>query len=108
MLNNFLYCFTKAFFGFVIISISASLSSSLNVAIIGRRPTNSGISPNFNKSCGNKSSYILYLSTSFTLSTFAPNPIDFFPILSPIILSNPSKAPPQINNILDVFICINS
>ena len=46
-LNSFLYCFTIAFFGFVTISISVSLSSSLNVATIGSLPTNSGISPNF-------------------------------------------------------------
>ena len=33
--NNFLYCFTKAFFGFVTISINAALSNSLRVATIG-------------------------------------------------------------------------
>jgi hypothetical protein len=38
------------------------------------------------------------------LSTVAPKPIDFLPVLSFIIESNPSKAPPQINNIFDVSI----
>ena len=63
--SNFLYCFTKAFFGFVTMSIKALLSNSLKVATIGSLPTNSGIKPNFNKSCGNNCSYILYLSISF-------------------------------------------
>ena len=52
-LNNFLYCFTSEFLGSVIIFIKDSLSSSLNVVTIGNLPTNSGINPNFNKSCGN-------------------------------------------------------
>ena len=56
LIDNFLYCFTKAFFGFVTISISAYLSNSLKVATIGSLPTNSGIRPNFNKSCGNSCS----------------------------------------------------
>ena len=106
--NNFLYCFVNAFFGFVTIFTKASLSNSLSVAIIGSLPTNSGINPNFNKSCGNNSSNILYLSNSFLLSICAPNPIAFFPTLSFIILSNPSNAPPHINNILDVSICKSS
>jgi len=106
--NNFLYCFVNAFFGFVTIFTKASLSNSLNVAIIGSLPTNSGINPNFNKSCGNNSSNILYLSSSFLLSICAPNPIAFLPTLSFIILSNPSNAPPHINNMFDVSICKNS
>ena len=36
-------------------------------------------------------------------SIFAPNPIDFSPILFSIILSNPSNAPPHINKILEVL-----
>ena len=106
--NNFLYCLTKAFLGSVTIFTNASLSNSLRVVTIGSLPTNSGINPNFNKSCGNNSSYILYLSISFLLSIFAENPIAFFPILSFIILSNPSNAPPHINKIFDVFICKSS
>ena len=48
--TNLLYCFTKAFFGLVTISIKASLVNPSNVATIGNLPTNSGINPNFNKS----------------------------------------------------------
>ena len=53
--SSFLYCFTKAFFGSVAIFIKASLSNSSSVAIIGNLPINSGINPNFSKSCGNNS-----------------------------------------------------
>ena len=106
--SNFLYCFTKAFFGSVEIAISASLSRSFSVAIIGNLPINSGIRPNFNKSCGNSSLKISYLFISFLLSIFVPNPIAFSPVLSFMIFSSPSNAPPQINNIFSVFICNNS
>ena len=78
------------------------------MAIIGNLPTNSGIKPNFNKSCGSNCSNTLYLSMSLLLSIFAPKPIDFWPILSFTIFSSPSNAPPQINSIFDVSICINS
>ena len=61
--------------------ISASLSSSSRVVTIGNLPTNSGIKPNFNKSCGNSSlntSVFVFLAISF-FST--PKPIAFFPVL---------------------------
>ena len=106
--NSFLYCFTNAFFGFVTISINAFLSNSSSVAIIGKRPTNSGINPNFSKSCGNICLKISLLFKSLLLSITAPKPIDFLPILSFTIFSNPSKAPPQINNIFEVSTCKNS
>ena len=60
--RSFLYCLTRAFLGSVTILINASLSNSCRVAIIGSLPTNSGIKPNFNKSCGKSCSNILYLS----------------------------------------------
>ena len=107
-LNNFLYCFTKEFFGSTIILIRASLSSSLRVVTIGNLPTNSGISPNFNKSCGSKDSNTSYLFISLLLFISAPNPIVFLSTRSFTIFSSPSKAPPQMNNMFDVFICINS
>ena len=106
--NNFVYCFTNAFFGSFNIFIKASLSKSFSVATIGSLPINSGISPNFNKSCGNNSWNISYLFMSFGLSIFVPKPIAFWPVLSFIIFSKPSKAPPHINKIFSVFICINS
>ena len=89
-------------------SIRAFLSSSSNVATIGSLPTNSGINPNFNRSCGNSCSKTLYLFISFLLSICAPKPIDFLPVLSFTMFSNPSNAPPQINRIFCVFICKNS
>jgi len=80
------------------------LSNSLRVATIGNLPTNSGIKPNFNKSCGNNCSYTLYLSISLLLFISAPNPIAFLPVRELIILSNPSNAPPHINSMFSVFI----
>lgn len=106
--NSFWYCLTNAFFGSVTILIKASLSNSLRVATIGNLPTNSGIKPNFNKSCGNNCSYTLYLSISLLLFISAPNPIAFLPVRELIILSNPSNAPPHINSMFSVFIWINS
>jgi hypothetical protein len=105
---NFLYCLIRAFLGLLTISIKASFVNPSNVATIGSLPTNSGISPNFNKSCGNNCLNISVLFISFLLSILAPKPIVLVPILSLIMLSKPSKAPPHINNIFDVSICIKS
>ena len=80
------------------------ICDGINVAIIGNLPINSGINPNFNKSCGNNSWNTSYLLISFSLSIFAPNPIDFLPVLSFMMFSKPSKAPPQINSMFSVFI----
>jgi hypothetical protein len=44
--------FTKAFFGSVRICINAALSRACTAPTIGKRPMNSGIMPNFNKSSG--------------------------------------------------------
>lgn len=106
--NNFLYCFINEFFGSTSIFIKASLSKSFRLAIIGNLPINSGINPNFSKSCGNNSLKISYLLISFLLFICVPNPIAFSPVLSLMIFSNPSKAPPQIIKIFSVLICINS
>ena len=106
--NNFWYCFINEFFGSFNICTNACLSNSCSVATIGNLPINSGINPNFNKSCGNSSLNTSYLLISFVLSIFEPKPIDFLPVLSFMIFSNPSNAPPQIINIFSVLICINS
>jgi methyl-accepting chemotaxis protein len=51
--NSLRYCLTSAFFGSVRILTSAATSSrSSSVAMTGRRPTNSGIRPNFSRSSG--------------------------------------------------------
>ena len=97
-------CLMIAFFGSLKTLINSSRFSSDNAVITGKRPTNSGIIPNFTKSSG---STFLYLSESVNLSslpyTSAPKPMPaFFDTLFSTILSRPSKAPPQINKICEV------
>ena len=73
--NNLTYCLTKEFLGSSKILISEASSKSSNVDIIGNRPTNSGIKPNFNKSSGSiscNSSPVFLSSLDFTV---APKPI---------------------------------
>ena len=53
--KNFWYCFTSAFFGSTRMRISASLSRLCTTPTTGRRPTNSGMSPNFSRSSGSTS-----------------------------------------------------
>src|SRR5260370_25725481 len=48
--NSRWYCFTSAFLGWVRMSLSEGSSRSSSVATTGRRPTNSGIRPYFNRS----------------------------------------------------------
>ena len=50
--KNFWYCFTSAFFGSTRMRISASWSRLCTAPMTGRRPTNSGMSPNFRRSSG--------------------------------------------------------
>ena len=106
--RSFWYCFTIALFGSVRMRINASLSRRSNDTVTGSLPTSSGIKPNFTRSCGSAS----WRSTSISYSCFdaisALNPIDFLSILVSMILSIPSKAPPQINKMFVVSIWINS
>ena len=106
--NSFVYCFVIAFFGSVRIFTRAASSSCSSDTITGRRPINSGISPNFTKSsgstCANNS---LMLRSSFPIIS-APNPIDPLPRRLSTIFSRPSNAPPQINKMLVVSICKSS
>ena len=83
-------------------------SRSSKVAFIGSLPINSGIKPYFNKSSGSRPFIHSPIFLSATLFTSAPNPIDDPLSLCEIILSNPAKAPPHINNILVVSTCKNS
>ncbi|MNR27146.1 hypothetical protein D3C85_1444050 [compost metagenome] len=99
----FWYCFTSAFLGSERIRTSAASSSGSSVEITGKRPTNSGIKPNLNRSSGRTMDRY---SPGFK-STFMPSvlkPITFFLILRLIICSKPSKAPPQIKRIFVVSI----
>ena len=71
--------------------------------MIGKRPINSGIKPNFNKSSGKTLERSSLGSISCSLIS-EPNPITFCPRRRLIIVSIPSNAPPQINKIFVVSI----
>ena len=101
----FSYCLVNAFFGFVRIWTNASRSNRSNVTITGKRPINSGIKPNFNKSSGTTSLRIADTSRSSARCTSAPKPNVFLAVRFVITLSIPSNAPPQIKRILVVSIC---
>ncbi len=106
--KSFAYCLISEFLGSLSMRISASLSSASSETVIGTRPINSGISPNFTKSCGSAC-----LNASPTLSsvfdfTSELKPIDDVSIRLSMIFSRPSKAPPQIKSILVVSIGISS
>ena len=108
MSKNFLYCFTKALRGSSRIRTKACSSSASRATTMGKRPINSGIKPYFKRSSGitcRRSSPICLSSLGWIS---APKPMVFFPVRLSIILSKPSKAPPQINKMLVVSICINS
>ena len=106
--KSLLYCFKRAFFGFVRISTSASWSRSPNVAKTGSLPINSGIKPYLIRSSGSTSRRISPAIRPSGSLTSAPKPIEDPCFLSEIILSSPEKAPPQINKIFDVSTCKNS
>ena len=74
--NSRWYCLTSAFFGLVRMSTSAASSRSSSVATTGRRPTNSGIRPNFSRSSGSTSRRISPVRRSSGPRTSAPKPID--------------------------------
>ena len=106
--KSLLYCFINEFFGSFKILTNEPSSSSSKVANIGILPTNSGISPYLIKSSGSK----FFISSpdgwSWKCFTFAPKPIEVSEPLLAITLSNPEKAPPQINKMLVVSTCKNS
>ena len=106
--NRRWYCFTSAFFGCVRIVTNASSSRSSSVAKTGRRPTNSGIRPNFSRSSGSKSVKISPIPRASLSRTSAPKPIAEPLPRAAIILSKPAKAPPQINRMFVVSTCKNS
>ena len=106
--RSLVYCLIREFFGSFKIRINASRSSESKDTVIGTRPINSGISPNFTKSCGSAR-----LNASPTLMsdfdfTSALNPIAEASIRASTIFSRPSNAPPQINRIFVVSIGISS
>ena len=107
--NRCLYWLTNAFFGSFKILTRALSSSSCRFDITGNLPTNSGISPYLTKSSGSKLSISDEIDCTFEdVFTSAPKPIPILLVLWSITLSKPEKAPPHINRIFEVSICINS
>ena len=102
------YCFTNAFFGSVRISSKAARSRLSTEVTIGRRPINSGIMPNFNRSSGITSANGSIFSFSLMTFSAALKPTPAFPFLDSMIFSSPAKAPPTINKTFVVSIWINS
>ena len=88
--------------------MSASSSSGERVTIIGRRPMNSGMRPNLSRSSGCSCAMISSLVRSLLPRTSAPKPMTFLPMRLSMILSMPSKAPPQMNSMFVVSIWIKS
>ena len=107
--NKCLYWLTKAFFGSLRILTKACSSSSCRFEITGSLPTNSGIKPYFTRSSGSRLSTEDDIDWTFdVLLTSAAKPIPILLFRWSITLSRPEKAPPQINNMFDVSIWINS
>ena len=112
--NRRWYCLTIAFLGRVRISMSANSSRSSSMPTTGRRPTNSGIKPNLIRSSGwisVSNSWVRFFEfamSSFSASSPVRKPSDFLPILREIILSRPTKAPPQMKRIFVVSTGVNS
>ena len=84
--------------------IKSAFDSSFKLTQLGKRPTNSGIIPNFTRSSG----VVMSKSVSMLASTRALNPIlvpctRFF-----TMLSSPTKAPPAMNKMFLVSISIIS
>ena len=88
--------------------IRSSRSRASRETVIGTRPINSGIIPNFTKSCGSASFRSSLIFLSFSPASSALNPMEPRSIRFSIIRSIPSKAPPQINRMLVVSIGISS
>ena len=86
----------------------AALSSVETVPITGRRPTNSGISPNFNRSSGSTCDSSSSSLPSCARRISARKPMPCLPRRLCTILSRPAKAPPQMKRTLVVSIWMNS
>src|SRR5580658_7723588 len=103
--NSRWYCLTRAFFGSSRMRLSVGSSRSPRVATTGRRPTNSGIRPYFNRSSGSTSRKISPVLRSSGPATMAPKPIEVERPRAEMIFSRPPKAPPHTNRMLVVSIC---
>ncbi len=106
--NSRVYCLTNAFFGLDRICTRDSLSRLVTEATTGRRPMNSGISPNLIRSSGMTSAKWSCVSISAFECTSAPKPRPRLPTRSETIFSSPAKAPATMNNTFVVSIWMNS
>ena len=71
--------------------MSASLSRLFTALMTGRRPTNSGMSPNFRRSSGSTARRISPTSFSSERRTSAPNPMPWLPVRFSMIFSTPGE-----------------
>src|SRR5574344_4458 len=103
ILSSFAYCFTREFFGSASTLTRSSSESSFIVVITGRRPVNSGMSPNLTRSSGRTSARLPGRAAAGpSASAAALKPIARLPVRSPTIRSSPTKAPPQMKRMLEV------
>ena len=106
--NSFWYWRTRAFLGSVRMRTRSASSRSSTWVMMGMRPTNSGIRPNFTRSWGWIFSSSSPRGISFLEQTWAPKPMELPLMREPTILSSPTKAPPTMNRILLVSMRMNS
>src|SRR5437762_5404795 len=103
-----LYCLTIAFFGSLRIRTSAGSSRSWSGAMIGSRPTNSGMRPYFSRSSGWIIARRSPTRRSSRLLMSAPKPMPDRPTRDSMIFSSPTNAPPQRKSTFEVSTWMNS
>ena len=103
-----MYWFSREFLGSRRMRTKASSSRAFSAVMTGIRPTSSGIRPYFTKSWGVTSFIQSIWSSSFLPWTSPPKPREPEAVLRWTIFSRPSKAPPQINRMLEVLMLMAS
>ena len=110
-LRSFWYCLTRAFLGSVSTWMRSSTPSGSITATTGRRPMNSGMSPNLSRSsvltCLSRPRRCSMLSGSVrpSIGCSRANPTDRRPMRCSMMRSRPSKLPPTMNRMFFVSIC---
>ena len=97
-----------AFFGSVRMRTRSSRLRLSSVAITGSLPISSGMMPNCSRSCCCTCAMIAPTSRSALLVISAPKPMLFLSVRFSMILSRPSKAPPQMKRMFEVSMWMNS
>ena len=106
--KNRRYCLVSALRGSVRMVTRSSRVSWCTPVTTGRRPMNSGMSPNCTRSSGSASASRSCGSASAWLRRSAAKPTPFLPIRRSITLSRSAKAPPQMNRMFVVSMVRNS